>query len=273
MSWYRGGIAAGTAAPERNGRKQAIKTDQNTQSCLEIKQSLLKAACEAYEEVIKPFPAACRKDCKACCTQNVLGTTLEADLLVSELETKGRKDLLEKIRNVEKEKRLQPNFTINSLAGYCLRREEPPWQHREFDSRACPLREEAGCAIYQARPFGCRCLWSEEICEMGGEALMSPVLISLNGMFQQILEHIDAGGLYGNMIDLVCAVVEPGTRSSYRSGVWLNPTDVLHAACPNPGFLVPREHRPTITRALTLLWQKRVGDLSFREALELIRSE
>jgi hypothetical protein len=239
---------------------------------LDLKHSLLVAIYDTYDEASMPFPSACQRDCRVCCTQNVLATTLEVELILEDMERKSRYDLLEKMRDAEKRERLQPGLTVNSLAGYCLRREEPPYEDREFDTTACPLREESGCAIYHVRPFGCRSLWSEEICQPEAEAVMSPVLVSLNGVFQQILEHADAGGLYGNMIDLICALSEPTERTAYRAGHGLEPTAVLHTTQPNPGFLVLPQHRHAVMSALNSLWEKRAGNLQFREALELVRA-
>jgi len=104
-----------------------------------------------------------------------------------------------------------------------------------------------------------------------GKASMSPVLVTLNGVFQQILEHVDAGGLYGNMIDLVCVLAEPEARAAYRAGKGLKPTALVHATRANPGFLVPPQHRQKVMSALNLLWQKPVGNLKLREALQLLR--
>jgi len=255
---------------------------------LELKHSVLTAIYEVYEDVAKGFPSACRRDCRACCTQNVLATTLEVEVMLEDMEKNARGDLLEKIRTVRPGTRLQPMLTINALAGYCLRREEPPFEDEEFGRAACALREPAGCAIYRVRPFSCRCLWSEQLCEpvtvhweklkpgepmseSEGEATMSPVLVTLNGVFQQILEHVDAGGLYGNMIDLVCVLAEPEARAAYRAGKGLKPTALVHATRPNPGFLVPPQHRQKVMSALNLLWQKPVGNLKLREALQLLR--
>jgi hypothetical protein len=73
------------------------------------------------------------------------------------------------------------------------------------------------------------------------------------------------------MIDLICTLAEPAARDAYRSGRELQPSAVLHATRPNPGFLVLPQHRKAVLSVMNSLWEKRVGNLTFRETVDLVR--
>ena len=238
---------------------------------LELKRTLLASLYRVYDETTRQYPTACRAGCHACCTRNVLCTTLEADLIMHYFEEKNRSDLVERIMTTPRQQIQRPTMTLNTLAGYCLRREEPPEQHMDCPIAPCPLLEDGKCPAYEVRPFACRCLWSKEICAENGEACMDPVLVSLNGVFEQTIEHTDVGGLYGNFLDLLSVLASEQYRDGYRTGRPVQGTPHMLETESNPGFLVPPVHRPTVTRALNSLWEQRIGKLSFREVLRQIR--
>jgi len=240
---------------------------------LERKKLLLTALWEAYEEAARGFASACRRDCKACCTHNVVATTLEAELVLAHLEESSRFDLIRSATEAVQAERIRPVLSMNALARCCMDRKEPPEEAAVFDSLPCPLRQEDGCPCYEVRPLNCRCLWSSEPCEVDGEALMEPVLVTLNGVFQQIAEHIDVGGLYGNVFDLLSALNRPEMRTAYRAGLSLQPLKSMPKTLPSPGLLVPPQHREPVLAALTRLWNKRVGKSTFREAMAHARIE
>jgi len=235
----------------------------------DLKRALLEIIYDVYAGTVKRFDAACRKGCSACCTHNVIATTVEVDMVMDFLQEVDRNDLLGRVLEETRGKRLQPALTINGLAEYCLSKKDPPQEVEELDQRPCPLLEEETCPIYPVRPFGCRALRSAEPCE--GEAIMPPLLVTFNGLFQQMIEDIDRGGLYGNMIDLFAALNRPERRSAYRSGRRLEPLAGLSATVPNPGFIVPPEHRLDVVALFNTLWVKEIDGLSFKEAVEAVR--
>lgn len=237
---------------------------------VEVKQGLLTALYQAYDELMPHFRAACRRECSACCTHNVLATTLEVDLITQYLEEKGLTNLSKKLADGQGGKRIHPFPTLNTLAEYCLKRQEPPVVHDDYEVLPCPLREQDGCPIYEVRPFMCRSMWSLQLCSADGEAVTDPVVLTLNGVFQQLIEHIDAGGLCGTLIDLFLVLQNEQTRCAYRNGEPLNGAPHLAFARPNPGFLVPPEHGREVQSALELLAHQTVEGRGFQEALELL---
>jgi hypothetical protein len=238
-----------------------------------IKKQLLKALYEAYDEAASDFSSACTRQCDVCCTHNVVATSLEAEVLLKCLEDAGRTDVIQAMEGTPTVRRLRPALSINALAACCLRRIEPPEEESEIERLPCPIRGKDGCYCYDARPLGCRCVWSEELCSPDGEAVMRPLLVTINGVFQQIAEHLDIGGLYGNLSDLVIALGNRDIQSAYRSGWPLKATLHLHCTVRSPGFLVPPEHRHAVSRVLSRLWEKRVGDRSFRQAMLEVGTE
>jgi Fe-S-cluster containining protein len=245
-----------------------------TQACSlpEIRRALLRALYEVYEELTKEYAFACSRECSACCTHNVLATTVEVDLVVDRIAQLNRPDLAARLRQGPRGRRMKPRLTINDLADHCLRREEPPEPINEFDAGPCPLRDEDGCPIYPVRPFACRSLWSSERCEADGQALPASLLVTLNGVFEQLIEDLDVGGLSGNMIDLFVSLSDPPCRAAYHSGVPLDHTDDLLANRPNSGLLVPPAHRSAVMHALQVLDKREVQGIAFRQAVKALRA-
>jgi hypothetical protein len=242
-----------------------------TPPALHDKRALLFVLYEVYEEIAAEFPAACRKECLTCCTHNVLSCTLEVDLILEFLRDRGRQDLVHRMLTPGTGPRMRPALSINELAGYCLRREEPPLDAPDFDSLPCPLREPEGCPIYPVRPFSCRALWSSRLCTDGGSAIVHPFLVTLGGMFEQMIEHVDAGGLCGNMLDLAAQLGQEEQRSAYRAGDAVTSAAFLTETHPNPGFLVAPGHRKEAAGVMDRLRTRTVNGLSFREALDAVR--
>jgi hypothetical protein len=93
----------------------------------------------------------------------------------------------------------------------------------------------------------------------------------MSGVFQQIIEDMDRGGLYGNLLDLLSYLNEPERRISYMSSTGVDASDGLLRNAPSPGFVVPPEHRPYVVKWLNRLWEKKVAGLPFKEALQRLQ--
>lgn len=235
------------------------------------KRTLLLALYDVYDSIVGESRFACARKCSACCTHNVLATTAEVDLIVDYITKIDRPDLAQRLQQGTDGRRMRPHITINDLADYCLRREEPPEPINDFDMGTCPLREEDGCPVYPVRPFACRSLWSRELCAADGEAVPDAVLVTLNGVFEQLIEDLDVGGLSGNMIDVFVNLCDSPTRAAYQRGEWLDAVEDLLTNSPNPGLLVPPAHREAVLRVLHRLDKRQVLGLPFRQALKHLR--
>ena len=166
------------------------------------KFSALEAVYDFYDQFIKGFSIACRKGCSICCTTNVTVTSLETDyLLQSEnIDTK----LLKRLEDEGRKGHFIPSTTINTTAALCLAQKDIPEETSPITFNSCPLLDENGlCSVYEHRPFSCRAMSSESVCAEGGQADMPPFLVTVNLALYQILEHLDAEGWYGNLLDMI----------------------------------------------------------------------
>ncbi|MBI5252183.1 MAG: hypothetical protein HY912_22030 [Desulfomonile tiedjei] len=248
-----------------------IRRDFRRRDALPVKLALLRRVYETYDEVAAGFKSACGMSCATCCTQNVLSTSIEAEFLLQHIESSGGTGLVTRNLHQVCPRRMQPALTINSLVEYCLNSVEIPEPQQEERHTVCPLLENSGCPVYAARPFACRSMWSQETCRPQGEAVMNPILVSVNGVFQQIIEDFDRGGMYGNVLDLLSFLSKPGQREIYLSGGEAEPHNRLLRTVPNPGFPVPPEHRPYVMKWLNRLWERKAAGLPFREAVLKLR--
>lgn len=236
----------------------------------ELKRQLLETLYKVYNSEASRFETACGIHCNACCSCNLIGTSLEANYILSMTG----KDLLGTLLEIPlggafRNRLHRPSLTINDLALNCLggqfEDEAPP----DISSHIkCPFRSPQGCSIYECRPLACRMMWSKIPCSEGGAAHMPPELISLNGAFQQILEDVDRGGLYGNLFDLLEILSDEQTMGNYMSGAPLHARTPVCKTRSNPGLMVPPEHRQYVGRALCNLWMERPGGMIFKEAVE-----
>ncbi len=83
---------------------------------MKVKKELLQALYEVYEDLVQEFAFACEKGCDACCTHNVLATTLEVDFVMDFAAEIDRPDLVSRMLQGTQGKRMRPQMTINQLA-------------------------------------------------------------------------------------------------------------------------------------------------------------
>lgn len=234
----------------------------------ELKKALLLQVYQTYDAIASEFESACRDSCATCCTQNVLATTLETSVLLEYFEDGRLDNLCEKIVP----NRIRPSVSVNAFADRCMHSQDPPPPSAQtIDRTACPLLEQSRCSVYQGRPFACRSMWSRTQCRSLGIAIMDPLLVSVNSVFQQIIEDIDAGGLYGNLLDIMLHLGTAEMRKSYVLGERVTAGEGLIFNTPNPGFLVPPEHRSSVGRSLAPLWNRTFSGLLFKEAILYVR--
>ncbi len=156
-----------------------------------------------HDAFMEKLDLACRAGCDLCCTRNVSVTSQEAALIARYLAKTGQRELLEKIDPVKQLPRFQPLTTTNTLAYLCRKGDPPPDEACDPAWRPCPFLTQGHCPIYAARPFTCRCMVSTSVCQRGGQAEMSDYLLAIHTVFMQFIEHADASGCTGNLIDMV----------------------------------------------------------------------
>jgi Fe-S-cluster containining protein len=166
---------------------------------------LLKKTYALYHEALSGLDAepVCREKCSSCCTCNATLTSLEAGFLMDSLGDEEKKDLEDRIRRKFSEKRYIPRMTTNGFARMCMEEREIPEEENDPAFGVCPLLEDELCMVYEARPFGCRALLSETHCGREGFARVPPLVLTLNTLFLQAIEHLDQNGFSGNLSDMV----------------------------------------------------------------------
>ena len=182
----------------------------------------------------------CEKGCSACCTCNVTLTSLEYAFMVKGMGEQEKKRLGERALKCRAGKRFQPGYTINKMAALCLDGQEPQEEENDPAWGTCPLLREDMCTIYETRPLACRMLLSQVQCRQLGYAQMPPLVLTLNNLFMQVVEHLDAQGISGNLTDMILWYLH---KDDGGSG-YISP---LSAHLINnsrvPVFMIPPEHR------------------------------
>ena len=222
---------------------------------LSQKLAVLNNIYRCYDEFTNPLKIACQKYCAMCCTPNVTMTTLEGYLIVDFLISKGRRDLFERIQKAMAGGRFKPRTTTNRLAVLCAKGDEPPHETRYDEGKRCPLLTEDLCPIYPVRPFGCRCFISEKDCNPTGYANIDPFIITVNTIYLQVLEHIDAAGFSGNFADVMQWMAKKENRERYKSNALKQRYADFVSNRPIEVLMVPPEHRNKIKPIINTLFK------------------
>ena len=220
---------------------------------LKEKVRLLEALYRRFEDFLPSGGTACRKGCDTCCTLNVTITTLEGYSLLKKTDAVKVLEKQESRLRAEAHNRYRPRTTINEWAEVCAAGEAPAEEATpDPGSGSCPLLKERLCTVYPARPFGCRCMVSKRCCAETGFADMEDFHVTVSTVFQQLVEHLDADGCTGNLVDVLLAIsrngdsAPPGASDDCRAFRLLpnRPLSVL---------MVPPEHRERIAPLLAEL--------------------
>jgi len=210
---------------------------------LDDKLSGLNRIIELYDGFIGERSVACKRSCAHCCTCNVTMTTLEGYSAADQIIRDGQPELLDKLRGSMPQKRFQPKMTTNMLADLCARGEDILEEENDAGWGQCPVLESGECPIYGVRPFGCRCFVSKRNCGEAGYADVDDFVVTVNSIFLQFIEHLDADGYSGNLIDVLNLMGSPSHREQYRLGSLTIDDTAFVANRPISVLFVPPEHR------------------------------
>jgi len=220
---------------------------------IELKIKMLDQIYDLFEGFARTQNSVCRRRCATCCTCNVTLTTLEGYRIISDMDASAKTTLLRRIDRAANRQRFQPRLTINQIAYHCMVNQEIPQDINDPSGGPCPLLTHQECLIYRVRPFACRCMMSKTICAQSGYAEMDDAVLTIANLFNQFIEHLDRGGMTGNLIDILLFLAEPSNFDIFQSG-----TTVIEASqlIPNqriPVVMVPPEHRPRVAPLLASL--------------------
>jgi hypothetical protein len=222
---------------------------------INLKLKILDRIYAIYDKFAAALDPACKKYCDHCCTSGVILTTLEGYKIIERLSPDPQTDTIQRIRSASEIKRLRPQFTTNRLAQLCADGVAPPEEADNLDLPACPLLLDHQCPLYELRPYGCRCLVSRHTCGDQGYAEIDDFVLSVNTVFLQTIEHVDAGGCSGNLVDVLQALSIEDNRKAYCRSVLHCSANKLIPNQPLEVLMIPPEHRSKIEPILRELRQ------------------
>jgi Fe-S-cluster containining protein len=211
---------------------------------------LLKKVTRIYEDFVAEHAVACRKQCAVCCTCNVTLTTLEGLLLINQVADEQHKHLFAQIKTSIAQPRFQPTTSINQMAQMCVQGLDIPDETADPAMGDCPLLDNESCPVYLSRPFACRAMLSTVSCRPGGQAQITPFVLTVNQIFLQYLEAIDVPGFSGNLIDILAFLSEPQHQHAYETGQIAAPPAGLTKNLQLSVLMIPPEHRERIAPLL-----------------------
>ncbi len=235
---------------------------------LSLKEEVLQGIYEEFEQWIEE-KSVCKKGCSACCTQNVLITAVEGELIHRYVRDKGQESwLAAKLQETGKTRRVQ--VTTNSFAASCLQGDDviPESYGNE---EPCPFLKDNCCTIYDVRPFSCRCFISEIVCKPGVPAEIGSTYLSASSAVMQIIEHLGQGEYLGNMFDVLLALSDlPENRALFRqlpASLSDQGRANVNKALPLPGFLLIEEEMAKVQPLLEAIFSHKIGDRSIEDIL------
>ncbi|WP_051012276.1 hypothetical protein [Desulfobacula toluolica] len=212
----------------------------------------LKKIYSLYDDAIDHMEGVCQKKCSSCCTCNVTLTSLEADFLFGALTLLEKKALQDRINRHFPEKRYIPKMTTNSFARLCMEGKEIPEEENDPSWGKCPLLVNDLCSIYEVRPFGCRALMSRVHCSEKGYAQVPPIVLTLNNLFLQAIEHMDENGFSGNLSDMLTQLLPDNTSVNFSDPAKIHDNGRFVFNEKIPVLMIPPEHRENVRP----VWEK-----------------
>lgn len=212
---------------------------------------------------------ACREGCATCCTQNVLITALEGEMIHRYIQKESKMEWFAS-KFQEKSVTRRPEYTTNGFAASCLAGEDvEPESYGNYEQ--CPFLEESCCSIYKVRPFSCRCFISTEKCRSGVPANIGEQYLSAAAAVMQIIEHLGQGEFMGNMLDVLLALCGIPENRKYFDLLPASMSDQGLAnvvkALPLPGFLLLEEEMATVGPLLEAIFAHQVEGRSIENIL------
>ncbi len=212
---------------------------------------------------------ACRKGCATCCTQNVVISAMEGELIYGFIKGQGLDEwFVESFQDKAQTTRLQQ--TTNSFAASCLRGEDVV-PESPGPGAPCPFLDGGLCAIYEVRPFSCRCFVSTKTCRSGRPASIDESYLAAATAVMQIIEHLGQGQWIGNMLDILPAL---SSLAEYRHSWDIFPQSLVAQglakvvqASPLPGFLLLEEEMDKVGPLLEAIFARKVGQNCIEDIL------
>jgi hypothetical protein len=173
--------------------------------------------------------------------------------MIGDITASGRQKIVDRLESVDEIPRFKPVLTTNRMAELCAADARVPTEDAGGELQACSLLDNSLCTIYDLRPFGCRCFVSRQNCGDLGYADIDDFTASVNTVFLQVIEHLDAEGCSGNLIDVLQVMASDDNRRAYESGGLECEAHGLIVNWELKVMMIPPEHREKIEPLLQRL--------------------
>lgn len=213
----------------------------------------LNQVYQIYDDYSAALDLACEANCAHCCTANVTMTTLEACKIMDGITASGKQALSTRLNSIEEIPRFKPLLTTNRMAELCAADAKLPAEDTAEQRQDCALLDNDLCTIYDLRPFGCRCFVSRQNCGELGYADIDDFTASVNTVFLQVIEHLDAEGCSGNLLDVLLVMATNDNRRAYENGKLNCEANGLIVNWELKVLMIPPEHREKIEPILQQL--------------------
>ncbi len=235
---------------------------------LSLKEEVLLGIYEEFDNWLDE-DTVCKKGCSACCSQNVIITAVEGELIHRKIREQGQEEWMV-ARLQKKGSTSKVQITTNGFAASCLAGEDvTPESYGNSDP--CPFLDDGCCSIYDVRPFSCRCFISETVCAPNVPAKIGATYLSASSAVMQVVEHLGQGEYLGNMFDVLLALCDLSENQNVMQQlpVYLPNQGRVNVtkALPLPGFLLVEDEMEKVTPLLEALFSHRVGERSIEDIL------
>jgi hypothetical protein len=141
---------------------------------------------------------------------------------------------------------------------------EPPEEEMTASEAKCPFLENELCLVYPVRPLACRALVSAKPCPEQGFADMPSLALSLNNLFMQFNEELDASAFSGNLSDMLLFLLSMNGAGSGEMKLKALATGKLVANRKIPVLMIPPEDfanlKPALRSITEIVKFKRTGE-------------
>jgi len=226
-----------------------------------MKKNILRSIYNTFDSWSLQFSMACRKGCTSCCTQDVMVTAIEAELIIDYIT----ENHLEKWLTTRLDSdlpRSAPSCTTNEFAHACLNDIDLS-PETEANKGVCPFLEYGSCSIYPARPFSCRSFASTKLCSQGSSATAPQHYLTATTAVSQIIEHLDQRYFWGNMLHVIYLLAQQNDQTAdnnypeNKKRLLLAQSSCMSSK-PLPGFLISEEDYPQVEPLIEQIFMNEV---------------
>ena len=170
-----------------------------------MKDKILVAIYQRFEEWAKDREVACCKGCATCCTQNVIVTANEAELIHKYIVEHNKSEWLADILATHRTGATRPKMTTNDFAKACIDGKDVDPGSAD-DLTPCLFLKDGACQIYDVRPFTCRSFASATTCGPDQPAIVTETYAATITAISQIVEHLGQKEYWGLLFDVLTAM-------------------------------------------------------------------